>query len=490
MIEDIIKIHDKYQFELKLNYKLKEDQKYSEYNVDAYLFLPNSLDINWFTYRKDDFYNDLQTNVRFKTPTFTLREISLEENPPLKNLNKSINEFVKDQNRENFINYEYQLKMFCCIVKTALRDHVDFIFKKNNENDIKTLITEYLKYVSVIRNKISDFRILINIPKIKKKQFQIYLFTDEYLSLLIENSNFKLIEILESKKFKSLEDFKKELLLLSDKELNYRKTNDYPSIPKKSDENEEFLFRQSVLKKFTGNVLFLYIKRTKEGRLLEHILFGLAAGFAMLFATAVAFYSQVIYGGLTLPVFIALVISYIFKDRIKEVMRYYFSSKIRNLLFDHKLFIFTNQREKVGYCKESFSFIPEQKLPVEIRKLRNKDHITEIENGWVGEKIILYREQIKLFSKKLLKSFRGYQFDGVNDIMRFNIMRFLNKMDNPEKSVHVFEDGEFKKIYGERVYHLNLILKYSNTTSEKFKRFRIIMNRNGIKRIEPVEFQE
>ncbi|HDS09727.1 MAG TPA: hypothetical protein ENN73_05810 [Firmicutes bacterium] len=73
--------------------------------------------------------------------------------------------------------------------------------------------------------------------------------------------------------------------------------------------------------------------------------------------------------------------------------------------------------------------------------------------------------------------------------MRFNIMRYLNKMDNPEKSVHVFENGEFKKIYGERVYHLNLILKYSSTINERYKRFRIIMNRNGIKRIERVEFE-
>ena len=40
MIEDIIKIHDKYQFEVKLGYPLDKKLKNTSYDIDAFFFLP------------------------------------------------------------------------------------------------------------------------------------------------------------------------------------------------------------------------------------------------------------------------------------------------------------------------------------------------------------------------------------------------------------------------------------------------------------------
>ena len=46
MIEENIEIHDRYQFELKLAYKLNKEKLYNYYNIETYLFFPINLGIN------------------------------------------------------------------------------------------------------------------------------------------------------------------------------------------------------------------------------------------------------------------------------------------------------------------------------------------------------------------------------------------------------------------------------------------------------------
>jgi hypothetical protein len=49
---------------------------------------------------------------------------------------------------------------------------------------------------------------------------------------------------------------------------------------------------------------------------------------------------------------------------------------------------------------------------------------------------------------------------------------------------------DYRKIYGERVYHMNMIIKYSMKNIALYKRFRIVLNQDGIKRIENVVSDE
>lgn len=68
-----VQLHDKYQFELKFSYPLDRSRKTTEYHVETYIFIPNNLCVNASTYSKDDFFNDMQKYIRFKTPTVLLR---------------------------------------------------------------------------------------------------------------------------------------------------------------------------------------------------------------------------------------------------------------------------------------------------------------------------------------------------------------------------------------------------------------------------------
>jgi hypothetical protein len=235
-----------------------------------------------------------------------------------------------------------------------------------------------------------------------------------------------------------------------------------------------------------ATVLFLDSEVKKGGFIMEQTLFGMAAGLAMLFATTVAFVSQSIYGNLTLPFFVALVVSYIFKDRIKDLLRFYLSRNMTRSIFDYKTQLYNVTRHIVGVCRESFEFIRRQKLAPEIREIRNSDHITEIENGWVGEQTFLYRKRIRFHPDWKGSIFSEYEIDGVNDIMRFNIQDFLRKMDDPNKELFVMNDEGYHRVTGARVYHLNLIIKLICDKHQSYTRYRVILNRKGIKRIEKV----
>lgn len=487
MIEETIHIHDQYQCEIKLGYELDDLQKSTTYDIETYLFLPSNLGINRQTYSPAEFYADIQAYIRLKTPTVLLQDMIRGKKNPFTKLQESLDQLVADITPITIAEYEYQIKMFGCIFKSAIRDQVAFIVERAADVDLEDLLAQYLSSIEEITRSFRSLRGIINVPTITRDLFSIYAFGDEYLSVLIESYTYTLITSLEICNFPGKTNYISRLLALITAELAYRQRQHYPSIPETASTNESFVFRTGVLKKYIGSVLFLTTQVRPEGEFVKQFVFALAAGIAMIFATATSFLAQSTYTNLSLPLFIAMVISYMFKDRIKELMRWYWGNKLRHLLFDHKRNIYARPKEKIGWCKESFAFTTSRKIPHPILKLRNRDHLTEIEDNWVDEQIIVYRKRIRLFREKLDHLYRDYSVESINDIMRLNVLRFLEKMDDPKKPLYVTDGQTYRKIYGDRVYHITMIMKYSTDTMTLYKRFRIVLSRDGIKRIEEVD---
>ena len=481
-----VTVHDEYQIELKLKYPLPRGFSKTFYEVGFYVFAPMSLGINPASYSEQQFYTDLQTYIRIKTPSIPLNLVAETGTAPLGRLRAVIEAMARQPSNETPAGYESQIKLFCCILKSAVRDYVNYVRKTDIVEDRTRLVDNYVRDVRRITAGYRDLRNLIQTPGIAKRTAEIYLFGDEYISLLIEDYTYHLLDGLLSREAGLCEGNQKELLSMIDGEVQYRAKRGYLSIPDEKKDNETLVFRRSVLKKYMSTVLFLDAKTKKGGVIMEQTLFGLAAGLAMLFATTVAFISQSIYGNLTLPFFVALVVSYIFKDRLKELLRFYISRKMTQFIFDYKTKIYNVAGLVVGICRESFEFVRRQKLAPEIRKIRDRDHITEIENGWVGEQVFLYRKRIHLRPDWKGSIFSEYDIDGINDIMRFNIQDFLRKMDDPNKELFVMNDEGYHRIKGSRVYHLNLIVKLTGDRNQSYTRYRVILNRKGIKRIEKV----
>ena len=247
-----------------------------------------------------------------------------------------------------------------------------------------------------------------------------------------------------------------------------------------------FLHRQSFLKKQVSNILHLQTRKKEDGVWLNHILLGLAAGLAMFFATGVAFYSQKKHGALSLYLFLALIIGYVLKDRMKVFLQDYFARTLHHFFWDRKRTVYHSGESKIGRCREHMGFVKKNALPQAICDIRVRSCS---EDSCGAEDVLCYRKQVRLATRRFRRVAKKYVTEGMLDITRFNIERFLHGMDAPKKPVYFVQGNKPVKQMGDRVYQLNLVQHYYNKDGEFFRHFRVILSHAGIKRIEVVSDQ-
>lgn len=482
-----VRIHDKYQLEFKSHYRFKRQEEHTSYALEIYMFVPNSLDLEHNNYPKYLFYRDLQTYLRFETPRIALRHVVSGKRNPFQCMEECFQKLAADPSPGNIRNYENQLKMFCCVVRKAMSEHIVFLSGKDDPKDIDYLVENYISHTTDILNKFRGLRTTITLPTIDEKIFSIYVLIDEYLSLVTDEYSYRLLETLKKKGLDNYDGHKRTILQLVTNEIGYRKTKDYLARPKEDDNNEELVYRMQSLRKYTESVLFLSTRTRPEGKLAQQMIFSAAAGLAMIWATAIAIYAQYKFGIFTMAFFITLVVSYIFKDRIKEIVRDYLSSKLLRFFYDQKVRICTcSRKHKIGSSRESFSFVGDDKLDDEIMELRNRDQISQIGEYTVGEKTILYRKKINVFPAHFEQVYQVLQAKGITDITRYSVARMTRKMGNPKRHLFITDGKDYHRINARKVHHINFIIRYTAHGESCLKRFRIVMDRGGIRRLEEI----
>lgn len=487
MIDEHIKIHNRFSFEIKFGFMARKKAKVSEFAVNTWMFIPNSLDVNASNYEKKDFYRDLKTNIRLVTPVYLMRDIMKGGKSPLAMLEKAMMDLAGNPTRTNINAYEYHIKIFVSIVKSAVRNESRHIIQNNIREDADFLIETFVRNIEDISKAYRQLRRIINVPTVQKDLMNYYLFGDEFMSNVMEQHAFRLLRFVLKQGVDKKAPHAALLSVLIKNERNYKRQKGFAVIEKEEPcKNRELLHRLNLLKRYAENVLFVSTRRKKEGFVKEQVYYSLAAGFSMVFATAVAFSFQIRYGNLTMPFFVALVISYMLKDRIKDLMRYYFAHRLGRGYFDHKTIINLNEND-IGWSKEAVDFIPENKVPIEVIQVRNRSAILEADNRHHNEKIILYRKLVRINRQKL-DLCSVYPLAGMNEIIRFSITGFTNKMDNPEIPLHCLDEHNNPILINtEKIYYLNLIMQLRHEDQLEYKRYRLVMNREGIKEIETFE---
>ena len=500
-IQQSVKHHDQYQIEIKLDYELHAHQK-TRYQIATYFFVPQSLGITPQTYSKQSFYQDVQSHIRLKTPSLNLREFIDSDRSPLCLIEKLVrhSDWVSSPSAHEQI--VTQMKLLSAMLKSALREHFILIERRVAEvqatphgkthylvhNLVDEFITEAARVAERYRTLLADF----NLPNVPPSVFTAFLFTDESISILLEESAVEMFQIVdEYLKKTNREDYKLALSELTARETKYRKTRGYESILVEGNKNETYLYRASILKKYASSVLFLNTDVQPDGKYWEQLILSFAAGLAMVFATAVAFYFQYQFGNFTVPFFIALVIGYMFKDRIKESSRIIFAQRLENFLFDRRIVIRTQDgKHRLGVLREKVRFIKERQVPLSVLRARNQDHITEISNEGHGENIICYTKEIELQIKDAEKMLPGFpQITGINDILRFDVRHFLKKMAEPVQERFIIQEGELVSLLCHKVYHVHLISRYKTVhpgLNKENRHLRLVLDQEGIRRIEPV----
>lgn len=485
MIDIKTKVHDRYSIEFKMGFVARRKLPKSDFSVYTWIFVPSSLDINKLTYTKQQFYRDVKSNIRLITPRFLLRDIASSSSEPLRRLRDAMNEFASNPTRTTSKEYEHQAKLFAAIIKSSLRDECNHILSRRKIEEVQNLTMQFTANSKEILASFHSLKGIINVPTVTSEGYQAYAFADEFICDMMARHAMKLLERLDQKapasaECHALKDF---LISLND----YRREEGLPFVDGTDKrQNKDYFYRQGILKKYVEGILFLRADKKKDGVLAEQLLFSIAAGMAMIFATVVAWAFQRHFGNLTWPLFIALIISYMLKDRIKELMRYYFAHKVGSRFFDNKARICYKDK-RIGWLKEGVDFISSSKVSPAIKDLRRQNTMIEMENSILDEQVLLYRKSVHI-DRKMLDESCVYRLDGVNDIMRLNVHSFLPNMDNPQVPTRVvMPDGHLSLVQLDKVYYLHVILQYTYDNTTEFKHFRIELNRDGIRGIEEMK---
>ena len=481
MIDLETKIHDKFTLEFKVGFntgKAERQTKFRDYVMNTWIFVPNSLDINAAKYSKDDFYRDLKSGVRLITPSYSLHELANDEQLlPNQSLVFNFNDLhIAPEDTQDLT---HAIKMYCAIAKSAFRDGCFVITHEADMPDRQEKCQQYLIDGCKILERYRHLNGQLDEKNSTDRTRQVFAYGDEFLSNVLEKYAYRLrdnIRLKHPDEYPQLETLFKEVLL---NERNYREQKGYLCV-KADDEkgNEDFVFRASLLKKFTESDLYLNATKRKNTFLVEQILYSLAAGAAMVVATLSSFFFQQRYGNFTLPFLIALVISYMFKDRLKDWLRLIFAKRVSNKVFDTRTDFRVKERY-IGWSKDSVDFIDSDKIIPEVIKLRSRNPLFAEVSG-KDEKVLLYRKKVQLWPSELAKA-SPYPLRGINDILRYNFTEYTRKMDNPSFPLSgTWEDNEYKPIEGKKVYHITIIIQCVYEGNTEYKRIVVRCDRNGI----------
>lgn len=481
MIHINVKKHSKLSIEFKTSISIdKEDKKKkkNEFMMNTWFFIPNSININSDNYHKEDFYRDVRTNLRLITPVFTLDEIASLKSIPFSKLYKATNALIANSSDKQLQDdFDYHIRMIMCIIKSALRRQIEYFSISSREYSIKEA-KAIAKKVLKIRDLYRSLKGLIINSSTNEEQINYFIFGDEFLGNLIKQHATMALRAVNKKE--DLQPIKEMLIKIVRDEDKYKLDNNYMNTQKgDNNHNSIVLAQRNMLKNIMESDLFLKVAKKIDGAFIRQFYYGFAAAIAMLFATLISFMATQRYGNFTFDLLVVLVVSYVFKDRIKEVMRYYFTNNLSKKYFDTRTSLSIRNRE-IGEVKEAFDFIVKEKVPDEILHLRRMIPLVKADAKIFGEQIFQYRKYVKLSSKDL-ERYKEYSLTGINDISRFEFHNFTQKMDDPTTTLFDVDDNlKLIEFTGSRVYPIYVFFKCVYDTSEYNRAYRILLNREGI----------
>jgi hypothetical protein len=489
-----IGVHDRHQFELKLEYLAPSDEPRSRYVVEAYLCIPGSLNVSRETASLDDLYADIHNYVRLKTPELSWPELMALPDSPLARLQALFTAPAPDPAQVT-----YESKLYACVFRAALRDFVEAAevdLARGGSGAVRRVAESAEAALGGMAAVSGAFRALrpraeaLTVPE--RARFA-YRLADEFTSITVEQLLRRIIVALAtvSSPPPAADALRQRLFEAILAEEQHRRSQGYPTIVDPRSDNEPYVYRSGLLKKYCQSVLFLPVRRQAARRRWQEVFFAISAGIAMAFATAAAFWAQMRWGSLGLRVFLILVLAYMFKDRIKEGTRGIFARVLEKRLYDRKIVIDDPAGGVLGVLQEKIMYLPSVgALPEDAREIRRRGVDAEMRMAEedLVESIIHYRKEIVLAADKLTSRRGG---GGVTDIMRFQVSRLLRDMDEPDQEIDYIDINArtMEPVKAAKTYHVDVVFRFTSRPgqSPQTTLMRLILDRNGIRRIERVD---
>lgn len=502
LTESEISVRDRQQFELKMDYTPNPDYKKNHLSFDLYFFIPGALQINRNSYPKEQFFQNLTTLIRFKTPTLSFQELLDLSNvkSPLTRIRRLLKE--DRDGMENEILQEF--KLLANIVRSRLRDEIKQYVKSLQREyvvqagEVDCTIISLCEQLRLIRKRLQEDYALF-LKRFPEEVCTTYWsYVDEFLTMtvvdlllgcLYELRNLRPGDDSLSACDRVICDFVQELK-------DDGKKMGYGTLAEVGEEEatkggELFVYRKGLLRKFVLDVLLLSTERKESAEQyshINHIVAAFAAGVAMLVYLLIFVWRTDSLIINSTPFILGTVFLYILKDRLKEEIRSV-STNIFKRLPDYTTAVKSpDEKLKMGKLSESFGFLDEKELPPEILEVRNRELHQELAEAKRIEVVCRYSKRVSLNKQFFDKAGRDY---ALNDIFRFNIAAFLQKASDPYVEQLFLEEstGMLKLLQLHKVYHINVIIQYQyhdgqSQPETSIKKFRLILDKKGIVRME------
>ena len=488
-----------FQIELKIDYPIARKKKIetNTYDVTAYFFVPSQLGINPSTYSSEDFFDDYFSYTRFTILDFSLDDLLSHhiKTNPLWRLESLIDGYRegKTGNKEAII---YELKTFCNIFRDRmeiLKSEFRKLKHKIDEEDYHPaeIFTAYREKIEAVFGAFRKHRDFFYVGADDEELLWSYRWVDEGVSLDFENLLWYVYDT-------ALIGHEEELAALCTeaikKNIGYRKEQEYLHYTYKynNKKNEAFIFREHSIRKWSE--LNLHMSRTNS-RNPKQISFALIS-----ISTAIAMFIFLLITLLIVNKFtnqpalwiLSGVLAYVLRDQIKDNLKEY-SKKISPIFAADREqhLIDPKNRKRSGFTREWVSFTSMNKLPPQVKDLRERDK-NKLDKYLLSEDILRFQKKTSFKSRRLTQNHP--RLPSVTDILRFDLRRCFYKMDSAVEELFVLNDEDrLESVQAGRVYHIGLILcvgeKDSGMKSPVYNdyRFRVVASGEGIVRIERVK---
>ena len=502
LLAEAVRTIGKRRFEIRQQVSCPLEDRKLHYLVETWFFFPQSLQINRWSYTATDYQQSLKNYIRLGVPIRPLESLLGGELPPplrkleaeegggeeiieltlpeqfpdiLEDCSRRLDDLLWQNTPETRERYEDSLKLFCIAFRVSLlaRKNAVLAIEDGSERtraayDLTRLAVACLKrYRKLLGKRAKAARNLLRAPA--------FLYCDEYLSIITTRTLGEIV-----RRLSPVHKCSTYILACFGAQRAYRRSCYPESMPSKTGDNELPVFRWSVLKKYVDMPLFLNVQRHSGNSLLEHVLYSLIAAVAMSLALTVTLLWEGA-GSLSAPIFVIAVFAYICRERIKDVLKHKLFKVFGKWIPDRVLRVCDGYGRRLGHCAEQFRFADWDKLPKEVRVLRNRTHFVDILNAFHNEDILYYSKRIDI--KELPDPFH----EGKNlllDISRFDISDFLRHAD---EVLDEPQGGMDDVVGGDKVYHVDMVRKITHRCGSDLERFRIVLTHAGIRRIDEIK---
>lgn len=510
-----VELHDRNQLELKLGYRLDPRQKSETYEVEAFVFISKTLGVASHSYSKRAFYKDTTAFLRFQTPRVPLSDLATRTaaEPWFEALSSvEVGEDLNDHVRILACVYRSALRSAVRPLRAASRDLRE-VSAGRLDADVEWLSDALASFVVELESAHTRWK--ASRKRVAERQSvgpgSAWAMADEYIAAVIQDVVTGLLASLDRAlrglrarrldgegSVSSLTEARDALARACVRVDRYGRSQEHLRSLTITDEDhrehasrEAFPYRSRLLKRAMFSPMYLEARGATRIKVARNLAAMLAAMLAMAFAITAAIWSQLEWGLMTWPFVVVALVSYMIKDRIKEWGRSYLPRRFKRFFPDHIKIIRAKDGRELGLLRETFELKDPEDCPAEVVATRHQDPSRALAREARPEVVLAYAKRVALSRWAADSGAFSSWFVGVHDIIRFNIGRLRSRMDAVEEDYRWVdpETLDIVNVPTERVYHVNIVLRYrvGRGGPRSIERIRLVVDQKGIKRVEEVD---